>query len=328
MSFLKSKSDEGREILRDETESQEHPQVEMRWLVQAGAATFLAAVVLAYAAFCLLFYQGQWQVILHPSAMQKVPAKDLPPNVQAVHFAVNESGQPTMFGWWIPADKDAHLEADTVVYFPSGSGSLSARAQQVSFWHQQRINVFAFDYRGFGDSATLHPDEETLKQDAVSVSRYLTETRHIPASHMVFLGEGIGAVTATHAANTTPGLAAVILIDPAMSQLSVFQADGRTRLLPLHLLLHDEFNLAPELRELKPPSLVISTIGTQQAALQAKQVYAALQDKKSLFIMPTSEDLHDLTLNVDAFLDATVGAVASTPAALESGPAQAASPGK
>jgi pimeloyl-ACP methyl ester carboxylesterase len=231
-----------------------------------------------------------------------------------------------MFGWWIPADKEARMESDVLVYFPGGSGSLSARTERIAFWHQQRINVFAFDYRGFGNSEKMRPGQESLQQDAASVARYLTDTRHIPAARMVFYGEGIGCFTAILAANQTPGLGAVILNNPVMSQLGVFEADERTHLVPLHLLSRDMFSLSPGIEQLRAPTMVMTTVGTQQNEDDAKQVLAALHTRKSMLNIPSEGNLLKLTQSVNAFLDATVGS--ATPTNQGTGPAPAPSPGK
>ena len=37
------------------------------WLAKALALTLLAALLCAWLTLCLLFYQGDWQLILHPS---------------------------------------------------------------------------------------------------------------------------------------------------------------------------------------------------------------------------------------------------------------------
>jgi alpha/beta superfamily hydrolase len=41
------------------------------------------------------------------------------------------------------------------------------------------MNIFAFDYRGFGKSVNMHPSERSTYEDADAAWRYLTETRHL-----------------------------------------------------------------------------------------------------------------------------------------------------
>jgi pimeloyl-ACP methyl ester carboxylesterase len=326
----KASKNDGLEVRRDggpDMPQLEHRLIEAKWLLKAGAASVLAAGLLAYAAFCLMFYQGQWQIVLHPGPMLHVPESALPPH-EDVHFAFTESGQPTLYGWWIPADKGARMESYVVLYFPSGSDSLSSRTRQLTLLHQQRITVFSFDYRGYGNSAKLHPDEQSLEQDAISAVKYVTDTRHVPASHIVFLGESLGSLPALYAADQTPGVAAMILVDPRVTQAAVFAADSRTHLLPLHLLLRSDYSTAKLLPQFKAPTLVISTSGTQQGEQEARRVMALLTSKKSMLTVPNGGKAIVLTQQIDDFLDSVFDTARATPASSGSGSAPAPSQGK
>jgi len=321
------KPKDGVEVVRP-GEHAEHPVlVDPWWLFKAGILAVVAAAICGYIAFCLLFYQGQWQLVLHPAPMQTIPAGALPA-YQEVHFATTESGTPTLFGWWIPADPGAGMEADTLVYFPSGTGSISERTVRMNHLHSLRINVFAFDYRGYGNSAKLHPSQQSLNEDAVSAVRYLTDTRHIPPSHLVLMGEGLGCLPALHAANQTPGIAAVILDSPRLSQFSVFQADPRTGILPLKFLVRDDFSLTEDLQKLQAPKLILASIRTEQNAADVKAVYDAAANPKTLVDKPAEASTGKFHAALADFLDKLFNTKESTPAAPESGSAPSASPGK
>ena len=57
-----------------------------RWLAGAVLATVVVAALFAYATLCILFYQGQWQLVLHPAkAITATPAsRGL--NFDDIHF--------------------------------------------------------------------------------------------------------------------------------------------------------------------------------------------------------------------------------------------------
>jgi pimeloyl-ACP methyl ester carboxylesterase len=326
LSFSRKPKD-GVEVVRP-GEHAEHPVlVDPMWLLKAGILAVVAAAVCGYLALCLLFYQGQWQLVLHPAPMQTIPSGALP-TYQEVHFATTESGTPTLFGWWIPSDPGSSMEADTLVYFPSGTGSISERTVRMNHLHQLRINVFAFDYRGFGNSAKLHPSQVSLNEDAVSAVRYLTDTRHIPPSHLVLMGEGLGCLPALHAANETPGIAAVILDSPRLSQFSVFQADPRTGILPLKLLIRDDFSLGADLQKLTAPKLILASIRTEQNAADVRAVYDAAANPKTLVDAPAEFGTGKFHAALSEFLGKIFGGDAAMPAAPENAPAPSASPEK
>jgi pimeloyl-ACP methyl ester carboxylesterase len=259
--------------------------------------------------------------------MQALP-KDALPAHEDVHFAMTESGKPTLFGWWIPADKGAKWEAYTLVFVTSGGGSMSGATERLTYLHQLRANVFVFDYRGYGNSAKLHPSEQSMNEDAVSALRYLTDIRHIPPSHIVVTADGLGALPAVHAANQTPGVAAVMLDNPRMSQRAVFQADPRTAILPLKLLLRDDFSLDGELQSLKAPKLILDSLGTQQGASEAREVYDHASDPKQFLDTPAAVGNGKLFGQISQYLDGILPDNPASQAVPGTGSAPSASPEK
>jgi hypothetical protein len=112
----------------------------------------------------------------------------------------------------------------------------------------------------------------------------------------------------------------------------VFDADARTHLLPMHLLLKSDYSIAPELAELKPPVLVLCSSGTQQGKQYAKEVLAHVHGAKSLLTMPDGGNPLGFVKPVDDFLDSVLTAPANsasaTPKDSGSGSAPAQSQGK
>jgi uncharacterized protein len=86
-------------------------------------------------------------------------------------------------------------------------------------------NVFAFDYRGFGDNAGT-PTEAGLYADATAAYRYLVHEQGIPASRVILAGRSLGASIAVDLA-TRVEAGGVLLFSPIDSVPSV-----ATRLYP------------------------------------------------------------------------------------------------
>ncbi len=162
----------------------QQPLASARWILGGLAATLGLAVVCVYITFCLLFWQGQWQLVFKPSrAITATPAA-AGLKYDEISFDATETGILQLNGWWIPADADAPYAADTLLLLHDGSGSLSDTLPQLEALHQLGINIFAFDYRGFGKSVNIHPSEASTYEDADAAWRYLTDTRHLsPSTH-------------------------------------------------------------------------------------------------------------------------------------------------
>jgi pimeloyl-ACP methyl ester carboxylesterase len=147
-----------------------------------------------------------------------------------------------------------------VLYLHDAHGSLSDCVPALTTLHSFGINVFAFDYRGFGLSDGAHPTERLATEDSVAAWTYLTDTRHIRPSHLIVFGSGVGAVFAARiAAQFAP--ARVILEDPSPTARQVFATDARARILPLWLLQDQKLDPARDLAVAHVPRLFLDVAG-------------------------------------------------------------------
>jgi len=229
----------------------QQPLVSGAWLLRALLAVIAAAFAFAYLTLCLLFYQGQWQVVFHPSRTITATPDAVGLKYDDVRFDYTGTGLAQLDGWWIPADA---AQPKTLLFFHDGRGSLSDTVPQIKTLHSLGLNVFAFDYRGFGASANDHPSEQRVYEDADAAWTYLTDIRHLDPKSIVLYGTGLGATIAAETAvrhRQSPALVPpLILENPAPPALSLIQADSRTHLLPIHWLFRDRFELDPKLNQL------------------------------------------------------------------------------
>jgi len=250
--------------------------VSARWLAGAFGAVAVLAAVCAYATLGLLFYQGQWQFILHPvKTITATPQSKF----EEIHFDYTETGVARLSGWWIPADAGARWSGDTVLYLHGGTGSLSNYVGDLNALRALGINVFAFDYRGYGKSTGPHPDEARMSADAAAAWSYLTDTRHLDAKTIVFYGTGIGASLAAElAARYEP--AGVILDAPSAPARQVIGSDARAKILPMWLLLNQRFDPTAVLEVLAVPKLFLDREGAKQ---RTKELYQLAASPKQYF---------------------------------------------
>jgi hypothetical protein len=267
--------------------------VDPRWLFRALGLTVVAAMVCAYFAVCLLVYQGGWQLMLHPSA--KVDATPSVP-FEPVRFDAATTGIPRLTGWWIPAVSPTPT-TPTLLYLHDGNGSLAADVRKLTLLHRAPVNLFAFDYRGYGQSGKPHPTEARMAEDAAAALDYLVSTRHIPASTIVPLGEGLGAVFATTLARDHTELPAFIIDNPDPDAFSRTIESSKAHLLPMSLLVQERFDLATPLASSHKPKLLIadSPFGEDQSRLHSNQnLFRTVPDPKMsvTFEHPNSEDAY------------------------------------
>jgi pimeloyl-ACP methyl ester carboxylesterase len=250
----------------------QQPLASARWILGAAAATLLFAAVCVYGTMCLLFWQGQWQLVFQPSPTITATPASAGLKYDEIRFDATETGILQLSGWWIPADLNAPYAADTLLFLHDGSGSLSATLPQLQVLHNLGMNLFAFDYRGFGNSVKIHPSEKSTSEDADAAWRYLTGTRHLAPSTIVIDGVRLGAAIAAETARRHPLIPALILEDLQPPVIDSLQLDSRMRLLPTRLLFHDRFDPAETLAHLQTPKLLVypaagaATLYYEQAA--------------------------------------------------------------
>ena len=247
--------------------------VDPRWLLKALGISLAVAALLGYLSVCLLVYLGGWQLMLHPVA--KV---DVTPAVpyQPIRFDAATSGSPRLTGWWIPAESPTPA-TPTILYLHDGSGSLSAAVPKLNLLQRASVNIFAIDYRGYGQSSTPHPTEAHMAEDASAALDYLTETRHLPAATIVPYGEGLGAVLAANLANKHAEIPAFIADTPDPQAFARATGEGKARLLPMRLLVQDHFDLAEALAASHKPKLLLVDGPFGFESLRTRQNNAAFQ---------------------------------------------------
>lgn len=262
------------------------PNVSARWLLSAFLITVLAAAICGYAALGLLFYQGQWQLLFHPSrAIANTPLRAGVP-FDNLWFDVDETGHPRLNGWWIPASSGASYGSATVLYLHDARGSLSDTVPAVVTLHASGMNIFTFDYQGFGLSSGSHPSERLATADAIAAWTYLTDIRHIPPKNLIVFGDGVGATFAAHLAGRFAP-AAVILEDPNPPARQILEADARARFVPLWLLQNEFLDLAPDVTRIHAPLLFLIRSGDPR---RTRALYSAAAYPKQIYDLHSAPD--------------------------------------
>lgn len=280
--------------------------VDPRWILKAASAVVALGLLCAYITLCLFFRSGQWQFVLHPSRSVALTPASQGLVFTPVRFADDPSGQPELTGWWMPSQEAAD---PTALIVHGESGSMSDALPLALALHNARLNVFLFDYRGYGESAGRHPTQSLMEDDTARALHYLTASRGVPVSRIVPVGVGLGASLATHLAAETAQLPVLILVEADGDTLSRVQADQRFRILPVQLLFHDRFPLADALHTLHTPKLLVSyTRGN--APLIAQRA----ADPKMTAELPPSAPPASLTAVIHRFLSTYI---AEPPAVLQ-----------
>jgi uncharacterized protein len=263
--------------------------VSARWLLIAGSIAIAAALLCAWGTLCILFWQGSWQLLYHPaSAVNRTPANvNLP--FESIGFATNAAGEPQLRGWWIPAASPARY---TAMYLHGADGNLGDTVSALSRLNAAGLNVFAFDYRGYGQSRFAHPSEASWREDADSAITYLTGTRHIPSGAIILVGKDLGANLALALAAAHSDLAGVVVEQPLESPAAAIFNDPRARIVPAQLLVSDRWQTAIDAGNVLIPSLWFYWTPERSAELvrDKPESYEKVAARKSLVWLTNSSN--------------------------------------
>lgn len=238
------------------------PLVSGRWLLAAVGLSIAGAALCAWGALCLLFWQGSWQFLYHPtSAVSRTPA-NAGVAYEQVKFATTDTGVPRLSGWWIPAATGAPYRRFTVVFLHGQDGNLGDTVGALADLHAVGVNVLAFDYRGYGQSQFVRPSEAHWREDADWALQYLILTRHINPARIVLDGTGLGADLALEVAAENAEIAGVVMDAPINLPADAIFHDARSRMVPAHLLVKDRYDLTAAAAELRVPLLWFSPPAT------------------------------------------------------------------
>jgi pimeloyl-ACP methyl ester carboxylesterase len=263
-----------------------HPTISGRWLLTALAISIPAAAFCTWAVFCLLFWQGSWQLLYHPTSTVSRTPSNIGLAFDTVSLATTDTGVPQIHGWWIPSPSARY----NALYLHDQSGNLGYTLNMLAELHASGLNVLAFDYRGYGQSQFVHPSEKSWRLDATSALDYLVETRHIDRHSIVIVGSGLGANLALELAAAHPDLAGVVLQSPIDAPANVIFNDARSKLIPVRLLVRDRYDLNVSAPALRMPSLWL--INAQDASLPAiNLVFGRVNAQKTRVLLSADETI-------------------------------------
>jgi hypothetical protein len=172
------------------------------------------------------------------------------------------------------------------------TGNIGDTVDSLPSLHEAGLNIFVFDYRGYGQSHFVHPSELRWREDSDSAIKYLTDTRHVAANSIVVIGRELGGNLALEVGDAYPDLAGVVVEQPLESPTTAIFNDPRARLVPVRLLVRDQWDTDAAASNLRIPSLWFYWTpkhGTE-AQTDSPPIYDKVPSRKMLVWLTDSSD--------------------------------------
>jgi fermentation-respiration switch protein FrsA (DUF1100 family) len=163
------------------------------------------------------------------------------------HFAASDGVQ--LHGWFVPGKGDV-----TWLWFHGNAGNISHRIDNLRLVHDQLgVNVFLFDYRGYGQSQGT-PSEQGTYLDANAALAYVKTRGGVAPDRIVYFGRSLGSAIAVDLA-TRDAPYALILESPLPSIR--YMARHAYPFLPVGPLLRTKYDTLAIISLVNAPLLVL-----------------------------------------------------------------------
>ena len=191
-------------------------------------------ITLFFFGFAFLLVIGENKIVYHPS---KYPAGYWQPEsyglqVEDIYF--NAPDGVKLHAWFIPARNPSA----TLLWYHGNAGNLTHRLDNILELRPLRLNIFIFDYRGYGRSEGK-PDQNGIFQDSQAAYDYLTLNKNIAPENLFLFGRSLGGVCAIEIASKNK--AAGLIVESAFTSAREM-ADKMFPFFPLKFLLRNKYN--------------------------------------------------------------------------------------
>jgi fermentation-respiration switch protein FrsA (DUF1100 family) len=202
-----------------------------------------------YAAISIYAYYMQSSLIYYPNMpgrkLVATPA-DIGLSYQDVEVVTDDDIK--LHGWFIPGN---NAEA-TVLFFHGNAGNISHRLESIDIFNRLGLNVFIFDYRGYGQSEGKVTEKGTYR-DAEAAWNYLKNMPDIGEQPVVIFGRSLGAAIATWL--SSKHRPAALIVESGFTSI-VSMAQRIYPFLPVRWLAHFKYDTRRYIKDISSPVLV------------------------------------------------------------------------
>jgi hypothetical protein len=193
-----------------------------------------------------------------------------------------------LHGWWI----EHGAPRATVLYCHGNAGSLGSRVEIFRYFQRLKVNVFAFDYRGYGRSTAAAPSEQGLYRDARAAYACLTGELGVAPREILLFGHSMGGAVAVDAALDCP--VSGLIVQSSFTDLRDMARHAFPGV-PMHWITRNCFRSIAKVGRLGMPKLFVhGRADTVVPYVLGERLYAAAAAPKSRFAVPGADhnDLH------------------------------------
>ena len=195
----------------------------------------------------LLWRKFEKRFVFFPTSEVEYTPSDVGLDYEEVYVTTEDGLR--IHAWYVPGPNEL-----TLLCFHGNGGNLGHRVTELALLHHRLgLNLFIFDYRGYGRSEGT-PSEQGTYKDARAALHHLRKERNTPADRTVYFGHSLGSAVAVDLAVAEPPLG-LILVSPFASVSDMSRVVCPVP--PLGWLLRDKYNSLARIAQINRPLLVL-----------------------------------------------------------------------
>jgi len=181
-------------------------------------------------------------------------------------------------GWFIPVKNPR----GTLLFCHGNAGNISHRIEIIKIFNRLNLNVFIFDYRGYGRSQG-RPTEVGLYRDAQGAYNHLLSRKNINKDTIVIYGKSIGANVAIDLASKVK--AAVLISESGFS--SAYDMGKKLfPYLPVKWIITIKYDALAKIKNITIPKLIIHSQDDEIVPFELGQkLFEAAPEPKEFYQM-------------------------------------------
>ncbi len=242
--------------------------------------TGLGITATLYITVFLLLRFGQNRLIFSPDNQIKSTPQEYNLDYQDVWIDID---QDQIHGWWIPATQP---NAPAILYF-HGNGSNNGDLTEIAaIFHQLGVSTLFIDYRGYGKSSSIFPNETRVYEDAEAAWQYLTTELQIPPQQGFVYGHSLGGAIAIDLATKHTDIAGLITEGTFTSMKDMVDLMPLFKIFPLNWLITQRFDSLAKIKSVETPWLIFHGTADEIIPLtMANQLSLAASEPKQLAVI-------------------------------------------
>jgi fermentation-respiration switch protein FrsA (DUF1100 family) len=206
-----------------------------------------------YVLLCLLLFFLQRYLIYFPDKTIFFTPNNIYLKYEEINYKTSDNH--LINSWLIPADSSKYI----VIFCHGNAGNISNRLESIQIFNRLSLDVFIFDYRGFGKSKGT-PDEEGTYLDALGAWDFLVGKKGYDPEKIIIFGRSLGSGVASWLAREKNP--AALILESSFTSLPDLGANIYP-FLPVRLLSKYNYPTFENLNYIDCPKLFIHSKGDE-----------------------------------------------------------------